>query len=304
MKTTHAWLIALGLALGLGYQPVDVADPTVFAARFEARLTTETGVSVSTADRTAQATLYLTPHDGDQIALYDGSAWVYYTVADESLDISSCTSGKPYDVFAVDSTGVTLEDLVWTDDTNRATAIVLTTGGVYTKSGDATRRYVGSYYCNAAGETEDSENVRYVFNQYNRRPRALKKLPSASYWSTAVAGTRQTGADTANRVQIMVGTDDVQVRLTYKAMFTNTNNNYDGAGIGLDSTTLYAGDSIYARMVKNGGYWRYGAQYDGTTAVGQHDLNMLEYFAGAGTMYQYCTDGAAQQCGMIGWIRN
>jgi hypothetical protein len=64
------------------------------------RLTTESGVSVSTSDRTAQSIIYLTPHVGNQIALWDGSAWQLRSTTEASLTLSGLTSGRNYDVFA------------------------------------------------------------------------------------------------------------------------------------------------------------------------------------------------------------
>lgn len=55
------------------------------AGIFEARLTTETGVAVSTSDRTAQTEIFLTPYNGNQISLYDGTRQKLHTL---SSDIS------------------------------------------------------------------------------------------------------------------------------------------------------------------------------------------------------------------------
>jgi hypothetical protein len=65
------------------------------------RLTTESNNSLSASDRTSQSTLYLTPHVGNQIALYYSSAWQVFTTAQVSLTFSGLTNGKNYDVFAV-----------------------------------------------------------------------------------------------------------------------------------------------------------------------------------------------------------
>jgi len=66
----------------------------------------------------------------------------------------------------------TLEFLVWTSDTARATAIAISSGVAY-KTGDLTRRYVGSFRTTATNATEDSPLKRFVINYYNRVPRTL-----------------------------------------------------------------------------------------------------------------------------------
>jgi hypothetical protein len=63
------------------------------------RLTTESGVSVSTSDRTAQNQLHLTPHTGNQIALWDGSAFVVRTSGQVTLTLSGLTNNTNYDFF-------------------------------------------------------------------------------------------------------------------------------------------------------------------------------------------------------------
>lgn len=152
-------------------------------------LTTESGVPVSTSDRTAQSTIYYTPFRHDQIALWDGAKWRPYTFTETSLALSGLTSGKPYDVFGYVSSGVlALELLVWTDDTTRATAVTLQDGR-YCKSGDKTRLLLGTIYTTATTTTEDSEAKRYVCNVYNAVPRRILSAISATYSHTYTTGT-------------------------------------------------------------------------------------------------------------------
>ncbi len=58
---------------------------------FEARLTLETGVPVSTADQTAKTTLYLTKYNGDQIAVFDAGGAVSSLAL--GADISASLAG-------------------------------------------------------------------------------------------------------------------------------------------------------------------------------------------------------------------
>src|SRR5687767_357259 len=72
---------------------------TVLVRTADGRLTTETGVPISSSDRTAQSTIYYTPFDGNQIALYNGAAWALSTFTERSLALSGLTTDKNYDVF-------------------------------------------------------------------------------------------------------------------------------------------------------------------------------------------------------------
>lgn len=140
------------------------------------RLTTESGVPVSTSDRTSQSTLYYTPFVHDKVPLWDGARWAPTTFSETSIALSGLTSGKPYDVFGHLSGGaLALELLVWTNDTTRATAVTLQDGR-YCKSGDKTRLLLGTIYTTGTTTTEDSENYRYVGNVYNLRTRQTSMI--------------------------------------------------------------------------------------------------------------------------------
>jgi hypothetical protein len=304
--------LVLGVGLGIGLvvssaqvryvSRASAGTETILPSTFQARMTTESGVAVSSSDRAAQSTLYLTPYEGDQIALYDGADWAYFTVANESLDISSCTTVTPYDVFAVDTSGVTLEHVAWTNDTTRATAINKTQDGIWTKTGDATRRYVGTYYCNASGQTDDTDNIRYVWNHYNRMARRLNRDRADNTTWTSGTGTRQAGALTANRAQVVVGQPDAYVQATYNVfMYAPAAASWTAGEIGVDSTSDEVSGSVNARLVRSADYGRHSSQYSDTPGIGQHDFNLLEYILGTGSTTWYGTDGG-QQSGLVGWV--
>lgn len=110
------------------------------------RLSLESNTPVSTTDRTNKDTIYAVPVNGNAISLYDGSSWVLYTSSQFSLALGTLTNQKLYDVFCYANSGVpTLEFLVWTNDVSRATALVYQ-NGVLCKSGDLTRRFLGTFY--------------------------------------------------------------------------------------------------------------------------------------------------------------
>lgn len=151
------------------------------------RLTTESGVPVSTSDRTAQSTIYYTPFVHDTVPLWDGAQWKPVKFAETSLALSGLTSGRPYDVFGYLSSGVlALELLAWTNDTTRATDVTLQDGR-YCKSGDKTRLLLGAIYTSGATTTEDAASTRYVGNVYNLRERRVRASKSGSHTYTTAA---------------------------------------------------------------------------------------------------------------------
>lgn len=207
------------------------------------RLTLTTATPVTTGDVTAATSIFFTPDGCDRIALYDGvSVWNTRIFPELTLSLSSCTASKPYDVFVWDNAGVpTLEDLVWTSTTARATALVLT-NGVETKSGATTRRFVGSFFCNATGgQTDDSAKKRNVCNMDNRVPRPLRVTESADSWTSGSAGWRQVNGNAADQVEVLECVGDAQLDLRASLVGFNSSGAFDwGTCIGAGSATTPA----------------------------------------------------------------
>ena len=202
-----------GSALNLsGSATVSVVATAAFGNRTEmalqaitpgGRLTTESGVPVSTSDRTAQSTLYYTPYVHNIINLWDGAEWKPITFTEYTLALGTLTSGKPYDVFAYLNAGaLALEVLVWTSDLVRATAVTLQDGR-YCKSGDKTRLLLGTFYTTSSTETADSKRQRLVGNVYNNVSRGLYYASGAASHSYS-SGTRRYWNDTSvSRLEIV-----------------------------------------------------------------------------------------------------
>lgn len=147
----------------------------------EGRLTGTTGVPVTTANLTTITSLKFTPFNGNRIALHNGTGWVTHIFTELSLAVPN-TVLTMYDVFCYDNAGTpTLEALVWTNDTTRATALT-TLDGVLVKTGATTRRYLGSFRTTgASGNTADSAEFRFVWNYYNRVEKNVYKYATDSH---------------------------------------------------------------------------------------------------------------------------
>ena len=152
-------------------QWVEASNPSVGAASIQSngRLTLESGVPVSSTDQTAKTTVYYTPYNGNLLSLYNGTSWNAYSFAELSITTSGLSANANYDIFAyVSGSTVTLEySSAWTNDTTRANALSLL-NGVYVKSSDNTRRYLGSIRSNASTQFTDSLANRLVWNFNNR----------------------------------------------------------------------------------------------------------------------------------------
>lgn len=293
--TTTKKILAGELAAAIGVQ---------FACEF--RLTLTTAVPVTTADVTGAGTIFCAPYKGNRIALYDGSAvWNIYASAEFSLALT-LTSGKPYDVFCYDNSGVpTLEVLVWTNDTTRATALT-TQNGVLVKTGATTRRYLGTIYASGANTTEDSEAKRYVWNYYNRVSRSMKVVESTDTWTYTTATLRQARASAANQLDFVRGVAEDVVCAQVVSTASNSgaaNTAQLVVGIGIDSTTTNSATVIAPSnnsvadvpVLPN-------ASYIGIPAAGRHTIPWLEYSTASGTTTWYGDNGTPSvlQSGIFG----
>ena len=94
------------------------------------RLTTESGVPVSTSDRTSQSTLYYTPYVHNTIPLWDGARWVPTTFTETSEALGTLIASRPYDVFGFLSSGAL--DLELTGWASSTVTITIASPGVVT----------------------------------------------------------------------------------------------------------------------------------------------------------------------------
>lgn len=207
----------------------------------QGRLTLTSGTPVTTSDVTAATTLYFTPYKGNQIGLYNGSAWEMKTFSEISLSLSGYTADKNYDIWVYNNSGtVTLESTIWTNGTTRATALT-TQDGVYVKTGATTRRYLGTIRITATtGQCEDSLTKRFVWNYHHRVARALRKL-AASTWTYTTGTWRQWNANTAYKVESVIGVAEDAIKLTLAGRGRSTDFSF-----GVNSTTTKATEATQA----------------------------------------------------------
>lgn len=270
----------------------------------DGRLTLTTGVPVTTSDVTAAGTLYFTPYKGNKISLYDGTRWKVYTFTERSLALT-LTSGSVYDVWLYDNAGtLTLETLVWTNATTRATALA-SQDGVPVKSGATTRRYLGTICASGTNTTEDSLLKRFVWNYYNRVERKLKVTEATDNWSYTTTSFRSWNNSTANRVEMVVGLSEEPVYLRFDGSMYTASAVTIALGIGLDSTTTEGSDiNVLMNPVNTVAPVVYTmAAYFGFPGIGYHYLQLLEYGNTGVTFYGDSGDASRSQNGALGYMR-
>lgn len=269
------------------------------------RLSTESGVPVSTSDRTGQSTIYFMPYQGNQIGLYNGSGWSLLTFSQISLVLSGLTSGKNYDVFVDYNSGTPqiVLSAAWASDSTRTDAIALQ-DGIYVKSGTPAYRLVGTIRTTGTTTTEDSLAKRFMWNLYNQVERPMKAATETTDSWTYNNGTtwRQANANTANQLAFVVGLVGQSVGAEVVVAYVGSNTFASGVSVGLNSTTTPLMPSAFgaSTVVVN-----LSTGIEVCPTLGYNFLAWLE-FSNSGTATFYGDAGAptVQQSGMYGRISN
>lgn len=287
---------------GAGSPPSWVDAPVAILMSVCGRLTLSTGTPVTTSDVTAATTLYFALYRGNQIALYTGSAWATFAIAELSIAVPS-TTNTLYDVFVDYNAGTPqLALTAWTNDTTRATALTKQ-DGVLVKTGATGQRYVGSFRTTgSSGQTEDSVTKRYVWNYYNRTLRQLLKTDATANWDYTTATIRQANNAAANQVDVVIGVQEALLDLSLQAAAKNTTGVSFAGGIGEDSTSTFAvGGHASGSTISP-----YTANLRKLPAIGRHVYSWNEWSAAAGTTTFYGTQGDSTPAntanGLRGWI--
>lgn len=266
----------------------------------DGRLTLTSGTPVTTADVTAATTVYFTPYKGNKISLYNGTSWEALNFTEVSLAVPATTTTL-YDVFGYNNSGaLALATVAWTNDMTRATALVRQ-DGILVKSGDATRRYLGTFRTTGtSGQTEDSLKKRYVWNYYNRCKRAMKVIEPTISWTYSTAAWRQANNNSANQLDFVLGVseDAVSAYLLNSASNSTTTIRNVYVTIGIDNTS---GSPIFSFAGFQGlttAALNFANIGEGFLSEGRHYLTWLEYGAGADTQTWY---GASAR-GLLGHL--
>lgn len=132
--------------------------------------------------------------------------------------------------------GLTVKDNIW----------------VSQSTGDSTERYAGSITISGTttGQTEDSDQRRLVYNEYNKVARKLKRTDTTDSWTYSTNAFHQANASAANQVEITqgtnVGTGSDPVWLRASGLVTNSTATARSfsTGIGVDRTTTNDADMV------------------------------------------------------------
>lgn len=267
------------------------------------RLTLATGNPVPTTDITSAGTIYLTPMFSGQIGLFINSAWTMITSPQVSLALS-ITSGNNYDVFAFSTSGSGVLSLelssAWSSATARANALAQQ-DGVWVKSADHSRRYLGTIRATGTNITEDSQLNRFCYNFYNQQSRPLLVNDSTQNWTSPIGGWHQARGQSTNNFNYVCGMTWEKISVVVQACQSGINTSNNSVGVGIDSSTVNSA-GLYGSGGQNNGALPTLAFYKGSPGLGYHQIVWLEWIGTAGEFYGQANNIANQIAGMAGEV--
>jgi hypothetical protein len=181
----------------------------------------------------------------------------------------------------------------------RATALTYQ-NGVLVKTGDATRRYVGTVCINATGgQTEDTIAERLVYSHINFKVRDLRVIDTTDSWTYAVSAWRGARNSFFNRVDLVLGVAEHMVTVDTATTLSGSSNGI--GGVGVDSVSANSAQ-IRDWIATTTSFAASGhSVYRGYLSAGLHFLQRLEYRI-AGTSTFVGDAGQPNQSGMTAII--
>lgn len=242
----------------------------------------------------AATTIYWSPYNGNEIALYSGTGWVTFAQAELSIAVPA-TTNTGYDLFLDYNSGTpALSVNAWTNLTTRATALALQ-DGVYVLGGSTTQRYIGSFRTTAvSGQTESSLTKRWVWGYYNRADLELQVTDATASWTYTTATIRQANGAAGNKVEVFIGVQEEDIELLFIGAGSNSGGVSFAGGIGEDSTTTFARAGFAGAADKVS----YSALLVKKPTIGQHAYSWNEWSAASSTTTFYGTSGDSTPAGV------
>jgi hypothetical protein len=267
----------------------------------QGRLSLSTSLPVADSEN---ACITLHPYKGNLISLYTpGFGWNNYPIQQAGTKPAftpSTLTDHVYDVFAYwDGSQVRLESVVWTNPTSRATALTYTEG-MYLKSTDLTRLYLGSFVCYLNNDIKDQPDERGLWNFFNRIQKPFKWIDATASWTYATPATWRNANASEKSVKVCTGIAEDLLTAEVNCVIIAGSAFYGFVGIGIDSATVNSADiTTYG----GGTVTRHTARalLSELLTVGAHKLQWIESTSGTGTVTFYVGPLAAGQ-GQSGFL--
>lgn len=292
-------VLTLDSAQTLGLKWSTPANQIIENKDCSGRLTVTSNNPVPALGVASASTIYFTPYQGNTIDLYEGSQWKKHTFTQITISLSGLTAERNYDVFIYDSDANDTADasdlVIWTDATNRATALA-TQDGVFVKTGATSRRYVGTVrMTNTTGVTADESQNRLVWNYYNRIDRNFIAGLSTDSWTYGTDAWRVINNNSAAGASLVIGVNEEIFDATYYAVVSGGGDDA-AVGIGKDSFTANSANIFQTHSgSSNNEFNAIQATYYEQPGIGFHTFYPIErVFSGNNVTFYGDNDGQVQ----------
>jgi len=245
----------------------------------QGRLTLTSNTPVMSADATAQTTIYYTPYQGGLVSIFDGVRWnpTPFSQLSYALNSTAHASGALYDVGVYNASGTPAlcTAPAWTNSTVRSAPIsqvnglwVNTSNLTCNLSGGTTTTsiaagqwtYLGTFYATAAGQTGMAMNAAAanggsnaflaLYNAYNRVQTHGRSGETAGPYSTSSSTRSPLNASTSNRVTVIDGLGQSDVRASaYAHAYSASGGAQPAIGICQNSTNC----TPFSNVLTSGG---------------------------------------------------
>lgn len=264
------------------------------------RLTLTSDTPVLSTDVTAAATLFLTPYNGNQVAVWDGSNFTPVTFTQLSLDIGALAADTVYDIIVSNPAAPALSAVAWATATARATALTRV-NGVPTVNAE---NYLGTIATNAASRCNmmfapaaangGSGNRLDVWNMYNRVDVCSVNIDNAASYAYKV-GLRRKNNNANNDIIFVCGLAEDMIEAINVAEATISATTVIGMiSIGYDAVAIDAQSLQMMGQPPGGGNGGFISSLRRMPTIGRHSVIPLEEGNnGAGTITWQTTMGAA-----------
>lgn len=247
------------------------------------RLTLTSNTPVMTADATARSTIFYDTFVGRSVPISGTNVNITANEISVILDATHHVSGGIYDVFAINSAGLTLcIGPAWTLPTARGTGAGTTeleySGGVWTNKNSLTNcwnnsvdkgpvalhvgTYLGTFMATANGQTGmqfaptpaagGTNNILNLYNAYNRVTVYASETDSTVSWTNASSTWIAANASNSNRISWIDGLAQSQVRVDRIAHINAGASSVGCVGIDLDSTSATPTHAACGSVVGSG----------------------------------------------------
>jgi hypothetical protein len=276
----------------------------------QGRLTLVSGTPVMTTTQTAKTAVLYTPYVGNNLPIYNGSAFVNKTFAEltATLDTTNFLSGNLYDLFVYNDSGTIRLGYgpAWSSTTARGTGAGTTElqrlNGIWTNKNQITLRYdsthttsvaanqatyVGTVVASANGQCQfvfggsaagGTAGNFGVWNCYNRVRVASTSSDSNSSWAYTSGGTwRASDNSTGMRTTFVAGLAEDAVNASFLGAGSPDSNTTGivASAIGVNSVTSPSG-MICAVTPGGTNTVILPVHYSGVPGLGQNYISALE----------------------------